>query len=317
MKLIIKVLFLVCLTSVSFAKNAHLNSADDDLIIGVHVQRGLYTESIEVRNQIESKLIDLCSQNGVTVQPGMTNPVVIGLRLTNVESRTVETGLTNQIAQVYDVSLVCSNVKTGEIYNTITSRVSGIGKTKDEALKRCLNSININDVKYTAFIDKSKERIIAYYSSQCSNILAHARVLVTAQKFEEAFNQYLSIPRGASCFQEAQTELSSQYLVYIDFKCSSEIVKAKTAIANNDYKQGLSILSRIYGSSKCNKEITDLINTTAREVDEQLRQQWDYLFQQQENNFQLSQARIQASRDIAVAYYSNRPPVYNYNVIVW
>ena len=39
--------------------------------------------------------------------------------------------------------------------------------------------------------------------------------------------------------------------------------------------------------------------------------------QQQKNDFELSQPRAEYARDIAVAYFSNRPPVYNYNIIVW
>lgn len=309
-------LFLLLINFLAYSQES--KNVQSNLNIGVYVKQDkTLDQSGEARNQLEAKLISLCANNGITVQPGMSNPLVIGVRINNVEHRSVESGLTSQVVGMYDVTLVSTNIKTGELFSTVTTRVSGMGKNYEEALKRCVNSININDAKYTGFLAESKVKIIDYYNSQCSNIMLQAKNKGASQNFEEAFNYYLSIPQGSNCFSEAQNELTKQYLNYIEFKCSSEIVKAKSAIANNDFDLGLSILSRIYGSQKCNKEVSELLDKISKEADEQLKLKWDYLFNQQGNEYKLAQARIEASRAIVFAYYSNFNNVYKYDLIHW
>jgi hypothetical protein len=289
-----------------------------DIMIGVFVKPDpLITNQSDSKNLLETKLINLCTQNGIGVQPGMSNPIVMGARLNTLETRNIESGVRAQVVCVFELTILTSNMQSGEVFATKTTRFTGIGKTKEEALRRGISSVNTDDEAYSTYVKQGKEKIVDYYNQQCATLFLQANNKSANLNFEEAFNILLSIPPGVSCYQDAQSELTRQYINYIDYKCTTELVQAKAALANNNYDLGFKILSRIYGAPKCNNEVNGLIDKISKEVDEQTRLQWDYLFNAQNNNFKLNQARIDASRDVMVAYYSNRPPVYNYNMILW
>lgn len=289
-----------------------------NIMIGVFVKPDpLISNNSDSKNLLETKLINLCTQNGIGVQPGMSNPIVMGARINTLETRNIESGIRAQTVCVFELTILTTNIQSGEVFNSKTTRLTGIGKTKEEALRRGISSINTNDEAFSSFVQQGKEKIFDYYSQQCAALFLQAKNKATSLNFEESFNILLSIPLGVSCYQDAQMELTRQYMNYIDYKCTTELVQAKAALANNNYDLGFKILSRIYGAPKCNKEVNDLIDRISKEIDEQTRLQWDYLFNAQNNNFKLNQARIDASRDVMVAYYANRQPIYNYNMIRW
>lgn len=267
-------------------------------------------------NLLESKLQSLISTQGYSSLNNGHNPIVLAAKVNIVETRKVETGLRNQLVNIFEFSLVLANVETRTVYSSLNFNQNGMGPTNDIALRRAISAIN-NNLVIQDFLSVGETKIHKYYDEFCTDILSNSKNLALRLEYEESFNVLLSIPMGSSCYSKAQAELSNQYTDYINFKCANELITAKSLLAQNNYQSGLKILSQIYGSKDCQKEILETLKNTEAEIDEQTKIQWSYLFESQKNSFDLQQSRIDASRDVMVAYYSNRPPVYNYNVWTW
>jgi hypothetical protein len=194
---------------------------------------------------------------------------------------------------------------------------SGMGQIMDLSMRRAMSDINVESSEILNFISEGRSKINDYYNEFCQELILQSQNHSKRLGFEESFATLLSIPIGSSCYQEAQNELGKVYLEYINYKCANEIIKAKAYLAQNNYEEGLSVLAKIYGAKDCQEDILEVLKETESEVDEQTKKAWIYLFEQQKNNYQLEQSRINASKEVMVAYYSNRPPVYNYNVWLW
>ena len=98
------------------------------------------------------------------------------------------------------------------------------------------------------------------------------------------------------------------YKAYANQHCAEIVMQAKAQLALNKYEEGLTLLASVDPASKCFAEAKALANKTESEVDAGRRALFNA-------NLSLEKQRINAVRDIARAYYSNRPSV-QYNILV-
>lgn len=288
------------------------------------IPMGLYIHTGSILNNnsgayllLQSKLQTFISKEGYSNLGSQNNPLVLAARINQIETRVVETGLRNQIVNVFEFNFIIANTETKTVYSSISLVKSGMGQTTELSMKRAIGEINVISPEILSFISEGRLKINDYYNEFCQDLILQSLNHSKSMQFEDSFATLLSIPIGTKCYEEAQKELGKVYLEYVNYKCANEIIKAKAHLAQNNYEEGLSVLARIYGAKDCQEDIIGVLKDTESEIDEQTKKTWTYLFEQQNNNYQLEQSRINASKEVMVAYYANRPPVYNYNVWLW
>ena len=249
------------------------------------------------REKMGSKITQIINKtNQATV--GFYNDFYVFSQLTVEESGEIEGGMQNMTVTTIELALFVRQYSTNKVFNSMTKKLKGSGENKAQSISDAINKIKIIDDSYSKFISEAREKIIQYYNSNCGEIMKTAAKYVTAKDYEQAVCILESIPVSASCHDEAQKKSIEAYLKYLDANCAKNINYAKTEIAAHNYANAVDALELIDPSSSCKKEADKLIEELAKKVDIKVKKQEE-----------LTKLRIEAVKEIAKSYYSNKATV--------
>jgi hypothetical protein len=269
------------------------------------------------RQTLFSKLQNVITQVGYS-SDGNSEQFVCYSKVVLLESQKIEGGMKTILQNNYDFNFFIKDLKSNTTFSSLTKSISGSGYSNELAAKNAIINIKSNDQDLLNFVNLGVGRILKYYSDNCNSIIMESRNLMNLNRHEEALYLLTSVPRANdTCYSKVLQQTTIVIKKFMEVNCKQQLALANTFITNNQIEQGMKILAGVAGVSVCDKEWNDLKNRAEALMDIQQKNAWKFIFQQQKNDFELSQARAECARDIAVAYYSNRPPVYNYNIIVW
>jgi hypothetical protein len=258
--------------------------------------------------RLEGKITQLVTHSGLSASGYGTNFVVYPV-LTIAESNVVEGGMQNITVTTAELNLYIKQVDNNLVFATISKRLKGSGSSKALSLANAISQIQTTDPEYQRFIEQGKQKILAYYQSKCDDIIRQADASVRMNQFDQALALLVTVPAEATgCFTKAQGKAVAIYKAYSDQHCSELLLQAKGNLAANRYDEGLTLLSSIDPGSKCFTEAKSLMVKAEMEIDVNERKTFDA-------QLSLEKQRINAIRDIAKAYYANRPSV-TYHVVV-
>jgi hypothetical protein len=87
-------------------------------------------------------------------------------------------------------------------------------------------------------------------------------------------------------------------------------------MASNNYYEALNVLTLIDPSTPCFNETQLIINDAASKVDAEEKKQWDFKLKKYDDSVALEKERINAVKEIAVAYYKRKPRTVNYLLLI-
>lgn len=266
-------------------------------------------------SNLETKILDIVNQTGLS-GTGYNNNFVIYPKFTILNTK-VSKGMQNISFIDCQLSLFIKQVDNNMVFSTISKKLEGTGLDNQEAISNAIDNINTSDEDFSKFIEKGKSRIIQYYESKCNDLIVQADGLAKRQSYEEAITLLLSIPSEVSCFSKVQSKTIEIYKNYQSFRCGGLLQQAQSEAAQNDFSSSLSSLSQIDPSSKCGPEAKALMAKIEGKIDAANRQQFQAAMMVYKDQIQLEKQRINAARDIAVAYAKKRPkPVTNNYLIL-
>ena len=134
--------------------------------------------------------------------------------------------------------------------------------------------------------------------------------------FEQALGLLMTVPEEVNCYNKVQEKSIEAYKAYQNQKCIVQLQDAKTQLAANNYNNALNILSQIDPSTPCFKESQTLVENAATKVDQEEKKQWQFQMKVYTDNISLQKQRINAIKDIAVAYYKSKPTTVNYTYLI-
>ena len=202
------------------------------------------------------------------------------------------------------------------LFSSISRQVKGSGNNKQTAITNAISKIPTNDAQFKAFIETGKGKIIQYYESKCQDIMTKSESLVKMQNYDEALGLLQTVPEEVSCYNKVQEKSIEAYKAYQNQKCAKQIQEAKTTLAANNYNSALEILSQIDPSATCFNESQTLMKNAESKIDVEEKKQWDLKMKVYGDNVALEKQRINAVKDIAVAYYKSKPTTVNYSYII-
>jgi hypothetical protein len=266
-------------------------------------------------SKLETKVLSLLTNNGLSSQDG-GDGIVMYPKIDIFDDADVNTGMQNLKVVRLSLSLFIKQADDNVVFSSASRELSGSGRTREQAVNNALNNVNPDDVKWTNFIAQAKTKIGAYYQKMCPNLLAKADQLGQTGQIERAFSLLTNVPKEVSCFNDVKNKSIELYKKYIARECAQHMKLAKAKLALNDYKGALAFIARIDPESPCFNDALNTINTVSREMDEETRRQWDFLKEMYKNSVELEKSRINAIRDIGVAYAQGQPRTYNYLLLV-
>ena len=266
-------------------------------------------------SKLETKITQIVSNSGMAAS-GYNNNFVIYPKFAIYETNVVEGGMENITVVTCEMSMFIKQVDNNILFSSISKQLKGSGKTKLIALTNAISKIPTNDKDFQLFIETGKSKIVAYYDSKCGDIISRSESLAKMQDYEQALGLLMSVPEEVNCYGKVQEKSIEVYKAYQNQKCISQLQEAKVEIAANNYNSALNILSQIDPSTTCFKESQTLIENTATKVDQEEKKQWEFQMKEYSDNVALQKLRINAIKEVAVAYYNSKPNTLNYNYII-
>jgi len=266
-------------------------------------------------SKMETKITQIVSNTGLAAS-GYNNNFVIYPKFAIYETNVVEGGMENITVVTCELSLFIKQVDNNILFSTISKPLKGSGKNKIIAITNAISKIPTNDNDFKLFIETGKSKIIAYYETKCSDIITKSESLVKLQEYEQALGLLMTVPEEVSCYNKVQVKSIEAYKAYQNQKCIIQLQEAKTQLAANNYNDALNILSQIDPSTPCFKESQVLVGNAAAKVAAEEKKQWEFQMKVYSDNVALEKLRINAVKDIAVAYYKSKPTNVSYTYLI-
>lgn len=195
------------------------------------------------------------------------------------------------------------------IFETITINAKGAGNTENKAFTQAIRNIKTSSPELKSFLDKGKQKVIDFYTTNCDITLQTAQSLANKNQYGEAYYLLSGIPSVArECYGKGLALGEKIFPQYMEFDCKTKISEAKqiwNANMNRDAADRAGeILSQINPNAKCfsdAKQLGEEIKTRMKQVN---GQEWDLFFKKE---YDLPKASIQAIRDIGVAWGNGQP----------
>ena len=303
---------LLLLAQWTFAQN-NASKADDISRIALNTyipERTAASLPNPVRNYLENKLSQIASSNGLG--GSSSNPRFIITSNVNVVSKDITSSAPAMTSLALDVTLYIGDFQTRTKYASTSLSVKGVGQNESKAYIEALKQINPNSPAIRQFIDQGKTKIIEYYNANCDFLLKEAQALAAQNKYEEAIYKLMSVPDVCKdCYDKAMDAVAPVYKKYIDKTCLMRLSDARNVFHASPNFAGAEnariSLSQIDPEASCYgeaKAFTDSVRTRILKTE---KRDWDFMMKRYDMDADLRQQRIQAMKEVGVAYGNNQP----------
>ncbi|MDR0687451.1 MAG: hypothetical protein LBF55_02045 [Prevotellaceae bacterium] len=319
--------------------HAHAQQAAGDngkkrLALSVWVSDNINELTPEAQNNLQNKLTQIASKQGIAATPGQSRFVLTANVV--VQEKYITSTAPPKHACKLDVTLYVGDGFEGKVFASYTSSVAGIGDNEAKAYMSALKNIKVLDPAYKKLMDLGADKIVGYFNAQCDVVIKEAQTLAATQKYEEALWKLTSVPDICTdCRKRAIDEAGAVFQQKIDREC-----KLIYSEANNIWSAGQNVeaaekagavLAAIDPSSNCFGEAMALSGKIAQRITQRIKELDDRVeaekkealaFQRameeksrqleqvrMEKNAQAEQERVKAYRDVSIAWAKNQPKV--------
>lgn len=256
--------------------------------------------------QMENKLTALLTQNGISSTAWQNRFVITAFVVP--QTKDILPGAPTRIAETMDVMFYIADVYNQLVFSTATISAKGVGNTEAKSYMDALRHINLNSPKLTTFVEQGKAKIVNYYNTQAPIIIEKANTLAQQKDYQQALYLLATIPAECSYFTQANQRGLEVYQMYIDYDCQRNLASARAAWATEQNAQGAAAageyLQLIYPDAKCYQEAIDLY----KEIKSKVLDDWKFEMKMYQDQVDLEGKRINAWREVGVAYGQNQQP---------
>jgi len=317
---------LLLILTVSFTNCFYTqNSADqagdaNGIVLATVVPNQIEELNESSRKFLANKLNQIVSKNGV--KGSFYNQRFIITTNINVISKDLTASAPPMHAYNLEVSFFIGDGTNGTLFSSTSMNYKGVGQSETKAYRSALKSINTSDARFERFITEGKNKIIEFYNAQCDIILKEAEMLESQNNFEGALAKLLSVPSVCKdCFEKTSLKAGAVYQKYLDRQCDIYMNKAKAIWASNQSEDGAreaaELLSLIDPDAKCATDASKMLDSMYEDIKKRVKdldqREWDYKLKEQ---LQESE-RIEAMKQVGVAYGENQPQNVTYNYRGW
>lgn len=218
-------------------------------------------------------------------------------------------GPPTQISQNMEITLYIADYFDQKIYSSTTIKATGVGTNETKSFINALQNMPVKSQQLNRFVTEGKDKILAYYRQQGDLIIQQAKTLAAQRKYEEAFFLLTAIPDAVRDVYERAMDVTLEiYQSYVDYLCEVNLAKARAAWAAHQNSEGAEaagvFLSQIYPDAKCHAEAMELYT----EIRDKVLADWQFEMKKWQDGIDLESQRIEAMRQIGVAYGNGQQP---------
>lgn len=293
---------LLCATLLCGASNVFSqNSCEIPLSVLIADDANIPTAS---SNYLYNKLHKMIVDNGISEENGCR--FVVSSNFTVLDKQ-ILAGPPKSFVYAFEVNLFIGDYMTRKIYSYTTVSVKGVGQNETKAFNDAIKKINLNSPELKNFVENGKNKILDYYNSNYNTIIKEAQSMAQLKNYEEALYTLTSVPSCSTGYQQVTKATAQIYQQYIDQLCIENLSKAKTAWATQQDSYGAQeageYLAYIYPDASCYKEA----QTLYKEIHAKVKDDWKFVMKMYNDQISLEQQRINAWKEVGVAYGKNQP----------
>lgn len=286
------------------------NAQDCDIDISIaNITKGEVVPQA-VNQRLEAKLSTALARLGIVAADYDAQFFIVG-RFDDAYND-ITSGPSQKVAVKTTLTLSIGDAINQKVFATESFDLKGVGSTDEQAYTKALNSISSSNQNLLNFIQQGKERIIEYYDANYGIFLTKARNAMAARNYDEALYYSTSIPSCCVGYREACNLTSQIYTDNMNYIAQNLLAQARAAWAESPDAEGARkayiFLSQIDPSSSSYAAAQSL----GKEISQRTKQQWDFENVQKYNDaVALEKQRIEAAKQVAVAWAKSRPKVVN------
>ena len=258
---------------------------------------------------LKDKLTQILTKNGVS--GGSNSRFVITPNVVVVNKEVVSSAPVKLVYN-FEINLFIGDGLTGDKFVSESLSLKGIGTNETKAYLNAIKNIKPGAKQYKSFVAEAKQEIIAFYNERCDLIISEAKRQESLGNYGGAITHLSHIPVAANnCVQETMPQLQSLYASFIKTDCAAKLNSAQAIWSANQTMDAANeagaLLSSISPEAPCFDSVEALYGTIAQTVKDKQDKAWKYVLLKEGQE----QTKIDAIRDIGVAYGENQPqPLY-------
>ena len=254
---------------------------------------------------IENKLQQIISQHGLG-SADYYGRFVITTSFVPV-TKDIIAGPPQQFSEDLDVTFYIIDNIDQKIFSSTTISAKAVDASEEKVLNKAIRSINVKSPQMTTFVNEGREKIVNYYISQADRIIRTAQSLAHQRNFEAAFYELSAIPQACGeAYDRALAVGNVIYQEYVDYMCDVNLAKARSVWMAEQNSYGAyeagEYLSQIMPDAKCYGSAEALY----KEIKAKVLDDWKFEMKKYNDQISLEQARIDAWKQVGVAYGRNQ-----------
>ena len=196
-----------------------------------------------------------------------------------------------------------------KVFDRIAFEVRGVGGSLERAYLNAFRSLNKNNQQVANFLQKGKQRIIAYYDAEYNNIIREARRESALRNYERALFLLGAVPVCCNGYETVADELVKTYHEYIDYNCDRLLMKARNAWAVSPDQKGAAeaarILNRLEPDAACYGDALAFY----QEIKAKMKDDWNFEMREKyKDETDIRKQTIDAARAVGVAFGEGQQP---------
>jgi len=289
---------------ISFMLSGTELSAQNEIPLSVLVPASHSVLNSQQLKQLGKKTKRMVTRNGLAATGSQQFAIIADLEVN--KEREAEL-LTSSVTVVeIEVQLEIKQLDSRLVFNTTALTASGEGSSKKEAISSAISNLKTNSNDLKVFFADSQTKMLAYYNDNCQHLIQEAQTHENTKAYRKAMSLLYSIPKGTTCFEEANEQIANIFFLYQNHECQNWLNKAQTLLSGNHYAAALATLAQIDPTSSCEAELKLMIKKTAKKVDAEERRNWDALQERYHNEVALEELRIELMAEVMKEYYQHQ-----------
>lgn len=219
------------------------------------------------------------------------------------------TGAPVKTALTLSLNLYIGDYWGEKVFDRMSLEIRGAGESRERAYLNAFRSLNKNNQQVANFLEKGKQRIIAYYDAEYNNIIREAQRESALRNYERALFLLGAVPVCCNGYNAVADELVKTYHEYIDYNCDRLLMQARNAWAVHPDQRGAAeaarILNQLEPDAACYGDAMDLY----REIKDKMKDDWNFEMREKyKDSIELRKQTIEAARAVGVAFGEGQQP---------
>ena len=233
--------------------------------------------SVEAAKQLESKLIQMVTANGIGGLGG--NPRYVLAPEVNLLKKEVTSTAPVRHLITYDITFYVADIILGTVFASSNIQATGVGDSETLAFLAAFNDLRPTDAKFQQMLSDAQDKIVTYYQEHGAELVNEAKMLSAKGDYAEAMALLGSIPAEVGEVYENAIQLMDELLPkYLENECGLILSQFQAALGNQKNgvnKEAMAYYAMIPANSSCKAEAEVAYKEYKAQLSAEDQREWD------------------------------------------